>query len=193
MTATESPQDMRRSSRIIVSIPLEVLSQNPDGKETRAAATTKYVNKHGALLLTEQLFPADSEVTLHIPHLEREQPCRVVWVSERKDKTGRYGLGIELPDAENFWGVQFPPDDWIPTTQTPLAGEQSSSTVSPNEADDQERRTLRTMVNALVAVLEEKGLLTRGELAETFQRLSRSDAAARAESEDRARSRGASS
>ena len=193
MTAIESPQDLRRSSRIIVSIPLEVLFQNPDGKETRAAATTKYVNKHGALLLTEQPFPAGSEVTLHIPHLEREQPCRVVWVSERKDKTGRYGLGIELPNAENFWGVQFPPDDWIPTPQTPLAGEQSGSTVSPNEANDQERRTLRTMVNALVAVLEEKGLLTRGELAETFQRLSRSDASARAESEDRARSRGASS
>jgi hypothetical protein len=47
------------------------------------------------------------------------------------------------------------------------------------------------MVNALVVVLEEKGLLTRGELAETFQRLSRADAAVRSQAEERARARGA--
>ena len=181
-----SPQDLRRSSRISVTIPLEVRTQNPDGSEIRAAATTKYVNRHGGLLLTEQMLLTDSEVTIHIPHLERETQCKVVWVSEQKDKSGFYGLGIELKDAENFWGVQFPPDDWIPSPQAPLAGEQSGSTLSPTDADEQERRTLRIMVNAMVAVLEEKGLLTRGELAETFQRLSRADATARAEAQDRA-------
>lgn len=180
-----SPQDLRRSSRITVTIPLEVRSQ--DGNETRAAATTKYVNRHGALLLTEQLFPLDTEVTLYIPHLERETQSRVVWVSADKDKSGFYGLGVELKDAENFWGVQFPPDDWIPSPQAPLAGEQSSAVVPPTDADEQERRTLRIMVNAMVAVLEEKGLLTRGELAETFQRLSRADASSRAQAEERAK------
>ena len=182
-----SPEDLRRSSRISVTIPLEVRSQNPDGSATRAAATTKYVNKHGALLLTEQMLPTDSEVTLYIPHLEREAQCRIVWISEQKDKSGFYGLGIELKDAENFWGVQFPPDDWVPSPQAPLAGEQQRSVVSPTDADEQERRTLRIMVNAMVAVLEEKGLLTRGELAETFQRLSRADASARSQTEDRAK------
>ena len=181
-----SPQDLRRSSRISVTIPLEVRSQNPDGSETRAPATTKYVNRHGGLLLSEQMLVTDSEVMLYIPHLERETQCKVVWVSEQQDKAGFYGLGIELRDAENFWGVQFPPDDWIPSPQAPLAGEQSGATLSPSDADEQERRTLRIMVNAMVAVLEEKGLLTRGELAETFQRLSRADATSRAEAQDRA-------
>jgi hypothetical protein len=193
MPGAESPQDLRRSSRISVTIPLELRCQNPDGTVTRAAGVTKYVNKHGALLLTEQFFPADSDVTIYIPHFEREQLCRVVWVSERKDKSDRYSLGIELQDAENFWGVQFPPDDWIPAPQAPLAGEPNVAVVSPNDADEQERRTLRSMVNALVAVLEEKGLLTRAELAETFQRLNRADAAVRAQAEERVRSRGASS
>jgi hypothetical protein len=193
MPGAESPQDLRRSSRISVTIPFELRSQNPDGSETRAAGVTKYVNRHGALLLTEQFYPADSDVTIYIPHLEREQLCRVVWVSERADKAGRYSLGIALQDAENFWGVQFPPEDWIPAAQAPLAGELSVSVVSPSEADEQERRTLRSMVNALVAVLEEKGVLTRAELAETFQRLNRADAVVRAQAEDRVRSRGASS
>jgi hypothetical protein len=187
MPENESPQNMRRSSRISVTIPLEVRSQNPNGGEARVAATTKYVNRHGALLLTEHMFPTDSEVTLYIPHLERQAQCRVVWVSEQRDKSGLYCLGIELKDAENFWGVQFPPDDWIPSPQAPLAGEQPSAVVSPTDADEQERRTLRIMVNAMVAVLEEKGLLTRGELAESFQRLSRADASARAQAEERAK------
>ena len=187
MSEHPSPQDLRRSSRISVSIPLEVRSQNADGSEVRAAAMTKYVNRHGGLLLTEQMFLSDTEATLYIPHLEREQPCRVIWVSEQKDKNGLYGLGIEIKDAENFWGVQFPPDDWIPSPQAPLAGEQPSAAVTPTDADEQERRTLRIMVNAMVAVLEEKGLLTRGELAEMFQRLSRADAASRAQAEDRAK------
>jgi hypothetical protein len=130
----------------------------------------------------------DSEVTLFIPHLERETESRVVWLSTDKDQSGLYGLGVELKDAENFWGVQFPPEDWIPSPQAPLAGEQRVSIVTPtNDTDEQERRTLRIMVNAMVAVLEEKGLLTRGELAETFQRLSRADATSRAQAEDRAK------
>ena len=194
MTGLQSLQDLRRSSRISISIPLEVRGQDRQGKEVQVAGTTKYVNRHGGLLLTQLPFPADSEVTIHIPHLEREQSCRVIWVSEQKDKTGHYVLGIELPDAENFWGVQFPPEDWVPSPQVPLAGEESTATaVAASEMDDQERRTLRNMVNALVAVLEEKGLLTRAELAETFQRLNRSDAANRTQNEARTRSRDASS
>ena len=188
MSGQGSPQDLRRSSRIVVTIPLEVRSHDSEEGGTRAQATTKYVNRHGALLLTEHPFPLDSEVTLFIPHLERETESRVVWLSTDKDQSGLYGLGVELKDAENFWGVQFPPDDWIPSPQAPLAGEQRSSIVMPtNDTDEQERRTLRIMVNAMVAVLEEKGLLTRGELAETFQRLSRADATSRAQAEDRAK------
>jgi hypothetical protein len=168
-------------------MPLEVRVGNPDGNQTRAAATTKYVNRHGGLLLTEQMFLTDTTVTLYIPHLERETEGRIVWVSEQRDKNGLYGLGVEIKDAENFWGVQFPPDDWIPAAQAPLAGEQQGSALSPSDTDEQERRTLRIMVNAMVAVLEEKGLLTRADLAETFQRLSRADATARAQAEERAK------
>ena len=188
MTGNQSPQDLRRSSRITVTIPLEIGSQEPDGAETRVQAATKYVNRHGALLLADRAFPLDTDVMLYIPHLERETQCRVVWVSTDRDKAGMYGLGIELRDAENFWGVQFPPEDWIPSPQVPLAGEHRGAVVTPvTDNDEQERRTLRIMVNAMVAVLEEKGLLTRAELAETFQRLSRADASARAEAEERAK------
>ena len=190
MTGIQSPRDLRRSSRIIISIPLEVAGRDADGREIRAAATTKYVNKHGAHLLAERPFPVNAEITLRLPHLEREQRCKVVWVSNERDETGRAGLGIQLERAENFWGVQFPPDDWVASQQVPLAGDRPAPILPPSESDDSERRLLRTMLNALVSVLEEKGFLTRAELAEMFQRLSRADAAARSQRESRTRTRG---
>ena len=114
----------------------------------------------------------------------------MVWVSTERDKNGRTALGIQLERAENFWGVQFPPDDWVAPPQAPLAGELSGPTLSASESDDNERRMIRTMLNALVSVLEEKGFLTRAELAEMFQRLSRNDAAAPSQTEPRTRTRG---
>ena len=115
MPGIAAGQELRRSSRISISIPLEVLGQDAQGSEIHAAATTKYVNKHGALVLADRAFPLNTEVTLQIPHQERSERAKVVWVSKEKDANGRSELGVELEDAENFWGVQFPPDDWVPT------------------------------------------------------------------------------
>ena len=179
MPAIATGKDLRRSSRITVSIPLEILGQDSDGMEIRAAATTKYVNKHGALLLADRPFPLETEITLQIPHQDRARQATVVWVSQEKDENGRSGIGVELAEAENFWGVQFPPDDWVPTEAVPLAGEVPASPVIPSVSEDSELHTLRTMLNALVSVLEERGLLTRAELAEMFQHVSRSEATPR--------------
>lgn len=193
MSAIATGKDLRRSSRITVSIPLEILGRDSDGTEIRAAATTKYVNKHGAFLLADRPFPTETEITLQIPHQDRARQATVVWVSQETDENGRSGIGVELAEAENFWGVQFPPDDWVPTEAVPLAGEVPASPEIPSVSEDRELHTLRTMLNALVSVLEEKGLLTRAELADMFQRQSRSDAASRSEATPRGKARGTSS
>lgn len=193
MPGIAAGKELRRSSRISISIPLEIRGRNTQGSEFHAAATTKYVNKHGALLLADRSFPLHTELTLQLPHQDRAEQAKVVWVSQEKDEHGRSGIGVELAEAENFWGVQFPPDDWVPTESVPLAGERSSSAVVPRESEDRERHTIRTMLNALVSVLEEKGVLTRAELADMFQRLNRSEAATRSQAEPRGKSRGTSS
>ena len=194
MAGIATGKDLRRSSRISVSIPLEILGRNSDGAEIRAAATTKYVNKHGALVLADRPFPLETEITLQIPHQDRARQATVVWVSQESDAAGLFGIGVELAEAENFWGVQFPPDDWVPTEAAPLAGEVPASPEIPSVSEDRELHTLRTMLNALVSVLDEKGLLTRAELADMFQRQSRSDAASRSSQADaRSKARGASS
>jgi hypothetical protein len=196
MSAIATGKDLRRSSRITVSILVEILGRDSDGTEIRAAATTKYVNKHGALLLADRPFPLETEITLQMPHQDRAGQATVVWVSQESDTAGQYGIGVELAEAENFWGVQFPPDDWVPTEAVPLAGEEEvpASPEIPSVSEDRELHTIRTMLNALVSVLEEKGLLTRPELADMFQRQSRSDAATRSSQADaRSKARGTSS
>jgi hypothetical protein len=193
MSAIPTGKDLRRSSRITVAIPLEILGRDSDGTENRVAAITKYVNKHGALLLADQAFPIETEITLQIPRQDRTAQATVVWVSQEKDASGRTGLGVELAEAENFWGVQFPPDDWVPTEAVPLAGEVPASPATPAVSEDRELQTLRTMLNALVSVLDEKGYLTRAELADMFQRQSRDEAAARSQADARSKARGASS
>lgn len=192
MPAIATGKELRRSSRIIISIPLEMLGRDSGGMEIRAVAMTKYVNKHGALLLADRMFPLKTEITLQIPHQDRARQATVVWVSQEKDENGRSGIGVELAEAENFWGMQFPPDDWAPTEAVPLAGELPASPVIPSVGEDRELHTLRTMLNALVSVLEEKGLLTRAELADMFQRVSRSEAAVRSEATPRGKARGTS-
>lgn len=193
MPGIATGKELRRSSRITISIPLEILGRDSDGMEIRAAATTKYVNRHGAVLLADRTFPLETKITLQIPHQDRARQATVVWVSQEKDENGRSGIGVELAEAENFWGVQFPPDDWVPTEAVPLAGELPASAVIPSVSEDRELHTLRTMLNALVAVLEEKGVLTRAELADMFRHLSRSEAATRSQTAPRGKARGGTS
>lgn len=179
------PRDLRRSSRIVISIPVEVLGRDADGSEVREVTTTKYVNKHGAQIFLDHPFPLGAEVFVGIPHLERKQRCKVVWLSQERDERGRYSIGVELERAENFWGVQFPPDDWVAPTQVPLAGAAPRPILPPSESDDQEQRMIRAILNALISVLEEKGVVTRRELAEMFKRMGREDASARSRSDPR--------
>ena len=179
------PRDLRRSSRIVISIAVEVMGRDADGTEITETATTKYVNRHGALLVLKYPFPLGAEVLVSVPHLGRQQKCKVVWLSQRSDEAGRYSLGVELERAENFWGVQFPPDDWVASTRLPLAGAAAGPILPPSASDDQEQRMTRAILNALIAVLEEKGVVTRRELAEMFQRMVREDASARSRSDPR--------
>ena len=178
----QDPRDLRRSSRIVISIPVEVMGRDADGNEIREVTTTKYVNKHGGLLFVEQPFPLGAEVFVGIPHVERKQKCKVVWVSKERDERGRYSIGVELERAENFWGVQFPPEDWVAPMQVPLAGAAAGPILPPSASDDHEQRMIRAILNSLIAVLEEKGVVTRRELAEMFKRMSREDASARSRS-----------
>ena len=92
---------------------MEISGIDDTGAEVQEKATTKLLSRYGACLLLQHRFPADSEIGISNPHLGLQQKCRIVWAAIESAENGSYETGIELKGAEDFWGVQFPPDDWV--------------------------------------------------------------------------------
>ena len=114
--------DVRRSTRILLSIPVEVSGWDVEGREIHEKTTTSLVNKHGARISLQQKISVGSNVVISIPHLKREQRCRVIWMSCLHDDRDNYQIGVELERPDNFWGVDFPPGDWDVSTAASLMG-----------------------------------------------------------------------
>lgn len=162
-------KNARRSSRIMASIPVEVYCREGDGREIHVQTNTNLVNKHGARFTSKHSFPIDSEVILSIPNLQKQQHCRVAWVSLEADSQGYYEVAVELEHPENFFAVQFAPDDWNISSSIPRVDAPSSDSVSHSEMREYELQRLSTVMNALIALLVNKGVLTRAELAEILK------------------------
>ncbi|MCH7977554.1 MAG: PilZ domain-containing protein [Acidobacteria bacterium] len=112
MGGEPSLKDFRRSTRVACSIPVEVSGLDADGQEVHEKTTSNLVNKHGACISVQHQFSLGSQVVVRVPQTERQQRCRVAWVSGGPRAGGIYQIGVELERAENIWGVLSPPEDW---------------------------------------------------------------------------------
>lgn len=153
--------ESRRSSRIPLAIPIEVSGLDATGAEFREKATTKVLSRYGACIVVKHRLLVGTEVRVSIPSARRDQTARVVWVNSDSEP---FETGVELDAAEHFWGVQFPPEDWVDGPKEPLPLPLAGN-------DEQQIVTVAMMLNALIAVLQEKGIVTKAELAETLKRL----------------------
>ena len=97
----------RRSSRVLVTLPLAVSGQKSDGSHVSGAAETILVNRHGARIRSSVPLEPSMEVRVAMLAPYKWRVGQVVWAdnSERE-------YGIELSRPENFWGIYFPPEDW---------------------------------------------------------------------------------
>jgi hypothetical protein len=108
-----SPLRERRSSRVLVSIPLLISGKRENGKRFEGSADAVIVNKHGGKIRTSEQLSSGMQIRIAIVSPYRFQMARVV----REEAAGEFS--IELQEAENLWGVYFPPDDWeIDASQT---------------------------------------------------------------------------
>jgi hypothetical protein len=97
----------RRSSRVLVSLPLAVSGQKSDGSHISGAAETILVNRHGARI--RSAVPLENQMEVRVAMLApyKWRVGQVVWADAREKE-----YGIELSRPENFWGIYFPPEDW---------------------------------------------------------------------------------
>jgi hypothetical protein len=126
--AQTDPKAMRRSSRLTIDIPVEVICKGPQNKMHTEETRTLVVSAHGcALCLKTSVVPNDKVVLIH--KMSREEiTCRVVMA--RQSKSAGWDIGVEFQEAApNFWHIAFPPDDWDPSLRennvTPPARKQS--------------------------------------------------------------------
>lgn len=105
----------RRSSRVLVSLPLAVSGQKSDGSQISGAAETILVNRHGAKIRCSVPLEDRMEVRLALLAPYKWRVGHVVWAD-----SGEKEYGIELGRPENFWGIYYPPEDWeagVPTVK----------------------------------------------------------------------------
>jgi hypothetical protein len=112
--ADGDPRLKRRSSRLTIDIPVEVICKGPQNKVRIEESRTFVVSAHGcALTLKTGVIPGDTIVVIH--KISREEiNCKVIMC--RQGKEGGWDTGVEFQSpSPNFWHIAFPPDDWDPS------------------------------------------------------------------------------
>jgi len=103
----------RRSQRVLLCIPVQVIARGPDKAPVSEVTHTAVVNAHGGLIYLTLKVTVGQVIILKNPETNEEQLCRVARADPAPD--GRTEVGIEfVKPAPNFWRVAFPPSDWAP-------------------------------------------------------------------------------
>ena len=105
------PSNRRRSERVMLQIPITVLTESLDHNKLQEATHTLVVNAHGGLMKLKMELLAGQPITLVNPQSGMQQSCRVVRVDE--SGTDHFAVAFEFDQpAPKFWPVVFPPRDW---------------------------------------------------------------------------------
>jgi hypothetical protein len=134
-------QDLRRSSRVPIHLPVHVTSLDPNAHFSELCETL-VVNAHGCALRLPIPLDAGSELKLHTRE-GRNATARVV-ICQPMGSDG-WRLGARLDQPENFWGLKSYPDDWrviempVSTDSAPqpaksIAVQKSQSSPKPAQA-----------------------------------------------------------
>jgi hypothetical protein len=98
--------EKRRSSRVIMSVPLRVDGQGLNGEPFAVNTHTHTISHHGCLILLEQDVVLDQVLVLMHEYTRQSMQARVV--STRRYRDGKKYVGLEfLPENPNFWRMTF--------------------------------------------------------------------------------------
>ena len=111
MKGTDFSLKARRTSRIALRIPV-ILSPLDSGESKEFNGWTLVINQNGARLECQHGFEEGQEVEVKVLSTGKSARGKVVWSASQPDSSGTVELGVEVYQAQNLWGVGFPPDDW---------------------------------------------------------------------------------
>ena len=174
-------QELRRSSRVPVNVPLRVISLEPNAGFSEICETL-VVSAHGCALRVPIKVQAGSALRLHSKE-GREATAHVVACQPMGSDGQSWRLGARLDQPENFWGLEACPEDWrvlempAPVVQEkpsaasvvihkPQARSASSQAILDKIEDQLSEDRLRPMLAKLVKPLQ-------AEIGELREKLSR--------------------
>jgi len=111
MADTQAAQNRRRSERVMLHMPVQVLAENEERQQIRVDAKTLVVNAHGGLMEMKEHLHVGQSFLLANPATGSEMSCRVVRVDETGIEHFHIAFEFDRP-APKFWPVTFPPADW---------------------------------------------------------------------------------
>jgi hypothetical protein len=106
------------------------------GAQFEESTITIAVNAHGCLVLLGATIARDDQVSLINPRTAEELPGKVVSLGKPED--GKTPVGIEFSEPSPlFWQINFPPDDWLTSTdrKRPGTGTAAGHVPSPRPKD----------------------------------------------------------
>jgi hypothetical protein len=111
----------RRSTRVEQAIPLKVEGVDSFRGPYSEEVSTQSISCHGFKYLSKHQVLANALVVLELQNKKPNSPTlsargRVKWVERPKDPSGFFQTAVELESPGNIWGIDTPPQDWLPFT-----------------------------------------------------------------------------
>ena len=102
---------LRRSPRAMVKIPIVIKGVDVHGYEFEEETETFVVSKFGARIFSVHELAEDAILELRLKSSDEWSRFRVVWLGrQEEDSLGH--VGVEFIQTTNFFGVNFPVEDW---------------------------------------------------------------------------------
>ena len=110
----------RRSTRVDHAIPLKVEGVDSFRGPYSEAVSTQTISCHGFKYLSKHQVLANALVVLELQDKKANAALsargRVKWVERPQDPNGLFLTAVELESPGNIWGIDSPPQDWLPFT-----------------------------------------------------------------------------
>jgi PilZ domain-containing protein len=98
----------RRSKRLRLVIPVEVLAFEGETQLFRESAQVQCVSAHGGLVVLNAEVTVGQTLRIINRRTHEHQDCRIVNVEPTEDN--KFAAGVEfIRPAGNFWQISFPP------------------------------------------------------------------------------------
>jgi hypothetical protein len=98
---------MRRSDRVSIELPIQVVGMDAMGRQFTEPAQTVLISRHGGLIVINRKLLPEEELTIVNTQLRNEAQVRVVGHVETRPGGDVYGIAL-LDPSKDLWQAGFP-------------------------------------------------------------------------------------